>query len=231
MMPDQNTFKVLGYTRVSTVGQEESGAGLDAQAELIGQAATMRPWEVLEIVRDAGSGKDLDRGTLYAALERLAKGEADALVVAKLDRLTRSLVDFSMLLQWFEDAGKALIALDFDLDTSTPTGELVAHIIMAVAQWERRAIGARTKDALAAIRASGRAINPGAVSDDVELAELVRMLRHDDGLSLDAIAAKLNEDGVPTVRGGTIWRKSALVTMLGYKRPRRRTIVSLPDPR
>lgn len=230
MTSHQDTLTVLGYARVSTAGQEDSGAGLDAQAELIEQAATMRPWEVREIVRDAGSGKDLDRGTLYAALERLVKGEADALVVAKLDRLTRSLVDFSMLLQWFEEAGKSLIALDFDLDTSTPTGELVAHIIIAVAQWERRAIGQRTKEALSAVRARGGQV--GAVAGDTELAELVRSLRHDEGLTLDAIAERLNAEGVPTVRGGAVWRKSALVTLLGYKRPpRRRKLVALPDPR
>jgi DNA invertase Pin-like site-specific DNA recombinase len=230
MQPTQNTLSILGYTRVSTAEQEESGAGLKAQAQHVRDAAAYRRWNVLEIVQDTGSGKDLDRETLYAALSRLAGGEADALVVAKLDRLTRSLVDFARLLQWFEDAGKALIALDFDLDTSTPTGELVAHIIMAVAQWERRAIGQRTADALATLRADGKPTNGGNVGDDSELAQLIRGLRFDDGLTLDAIAARLNADGVPTMRGGKHWRKSALVSILGYeRRPRRRKLAALPE--
>jgi DNA invertase Pin-like site-specific DNA recombinase len=221
MQHQPTDLRVLGYTRVSTGEQEESGAGLDAQETSLIAAADFRRWELLEVVRDMGSGKDLDRQALYALLERLARGEADALAVAKLDRLTRSLVDFAMLLQWFEDAGVALIALDFELDTSTPTGELIAHIIMAVAQWERRAIGQRTSDALAAIRAQGLPTNQGNVSDVADVAGFIKEMR-DNGATLRGICEVLNREAVPTIRGAQRWRPSALQTILGYQRPRRR---------
>lgn len=121
-----------------------------------GAEATRRDWELARIYSDAASGKSLTgRPGLQEALGALDRGKADALITAKLDRLSRSIVDFGMLMERARKQGWALVALDLGVDTTTPSGELVANVMVSVAQWERRAIGRRTKDALAVKKAGG----------------------------------------------------------------------------
>jgi DNA invertase Pin-like site-specific DNA recombinase len=135
MQPVTEHKRFLGYLRVSTDEQADSGAGLAAQQEQLRRAFEYEGWELVEEIRDEGaSGKDLDRPGLRRALELINAGEADGLVVAKLDRLTRSVVDFGDLLEWFDLAGAAFVALDLRLDTSTPTGAMVAHVLVVVAE-------------------------------------------------------------------------------------------------
>lgn len=220
---------VIGYTRVSTAEQAASGYGLKAQETAIREGAKHRGWELAELVRDEGqTGKTLERPGLRSSLQAIADGDAAGLVVAKLDRLSRSVVDFGSLLDWFSEADAVLVALDFDIDTSTPGGRLVANVLMSVAEWERDTIAARTAAGLEAARAEGKAIGPTAVSDRPEVRRRIHELR-DRGLSLRAIAAQLNEDGIATLRGGKEWRVSSVQTALGYKRPgRRRRPTALP---
>ena len=95
------------------------------------------------------SGARADNRPVLADVTRaLRAGEADAVVVAKLDRLSRSVVDAGRLLEQARKGGFNIVALDLGLDLSTPTGELVANVLAAVAQWERRMIGVRTSEAL-----------------------------------------------------------------------------------
>jgi DNA invertase Pin-like site-specific DNA recombinase len=102
------------------------------------------------------SGRSMEGRTgLAAALEDVESGAADALVVAKLDRLSRSLLDFAALMERSRRDGWSLVALDLGVDTSTPSGEMMANVLAAFAQFERRLIGQRTKDALAVKRAQG----------------------------------------------------------------------------
>ena len=90
----------IGYVRVSTDGQVESGAGLQAQRATILTECERRGLPLLEIVEDAGlSAKTLDRPALAGAVARLEAGEAAVLVVAKLDRLARSVADFANLVR------------------------------------------------------------------------------------------------------------------------------------
>lgn len=213
---------VIGYIRVSTNEQASSGYGLKSQESQLRDAADRKGWDLLEIMRDEGeSGKTLERPGLQAALKKIAAGEADALVVAKLDRVSRSVVDFGMLLDWFGEAEAIFLALDLNVDTSTPGGRLVANVFASVAEWERDTIAARTSAGLAAARAEGKPIGPAAVSDQPELAAHIQELR-DSGLSLRAIADQLNAEGVPTLRGGAEWRVSSVQTALGYRRRARR---------
>ena len=103
--------------------------------------------------------------------------------------------------------GWAVVALDVDVDMTTPTGELVANITSSVAQWERRIIGARTSEALQARKASGVRLGR-----PVELAEEVRQriaAERAAGDSLRTIADRLNAEGVPTARGGR-WHASTV---------------------
>src|SRR5207247_3106132 len=107
-------------------------------------------------LEDAGySARDLRRPAIQAALEMLERGQADALVVAKLDRLSRSMLDFTAVMARAQREGWALVALDCAVDTTTPSGEAMANVLATFAQVERRLIGQRTREALAQKKAQG----------------------------------------------------------------------------
>ena len=136
-------------------------------------------------------------------------------MVAKLDRVPRSVVDFGRLLEWFDHADAALVALDLGMDTSTSSGRLVANVMASVAEWERSVIAERTRDALAARKAQGLPISQPAVSGP--LATRIAQLR-EDGATYQAIGDQLNAEQVPTVRGGLTWRVSSVQAAAGYRR-------------
>lgn len=221
---------MLGYVRVSTDDQATYGYGLAHQQRMIEDACEKRGWRYPTLYRDEGqSAKTLDRPALMSALRLIADREADGLIVAKLDRLTRSVIDFALLLEWFTAAGATLVALDLQVDTSTPGGRLVANVFASVAEWERDTIAQRTKDGLAAARAQGKPTGRPAVADRPELVARIREMKDAD-LSLQAICDQLNSEGVPTARGASEWRKSAVQSILGYRRrPTRRRIANLPE--
>lgn len=150
--------KVVGYVRVSTDEQAHNGLGLNAQRVAIAQACTERGWELVEIVEDAGhSAKDLNRPGIQRALTMLEgrQPQARALVVAKLDRLSRSLLDFASIMERARRKGWSLAALDLGVDTTAPAGEMVANVMATFAQFERHLIRERTKAALAVKKAHG----------------------------------------------------------------------------
>ena len=206
-IPSQSA--VIGYCRVSTGQQGESGLGLDAQASVIRAEAERREWGEIPLFVDVASGKTTRRRPkLSAALAELAAGRARVLVVSKLDRLSRSLLDFAALMATAQREGWSIVALDIGVDTSTVNGELVANIIMALAQWERRIIGQRTKDALAEVKGRGTKLGrPTTVTRDA-VAIILAMRR--GGSSLREVAAALNDAGVPTAQGGREWYVSTV---------------------
>jgi DNA invertase Pin-like site-specific DNA recombinase len=197
--------RVVGYARVSTDEQAATGASLTAQRDEIAQEAARRGWDVVAVHEDGGtSARTLDgRPGLSAALRSAAAGDADALVVTKLDRLSRSLIDFAGLLERARREGWAVIALDLGVDTTTPAAELVANVMAAVAQWERRAIGERTRAALAVRRRDGVRLGRPPVVGPVIRARVVS--ERAAGRTFRAIAAQLTADGIPTAHGGASW--------------------------
>lgn len=162
------------------------------------------------ILEDAGaSGKTLSgRPALKTALSVVSAGDAEGIVVAKLDRLSRSLIDFVGLVADAQREGWNLVALDLGIDLSTPAGEAMANVMATFAQFERRLISQRTKDALAVKRSQGMRLGRPP-STTATLERRVRRLRT-KGHSLQAIADKLNRGGVPTPRGGLEWRPSTI---------------------
>jgi DNA invertase Pin-like site-specific DNA recombinase len=201
-------MRVVAYARVSTEEQGLSGAGLEAQRKAILSECNRRGWTLVESFEEVASGRDLRRPGVQAALEVLSRQEADGLVVAKLDRLSRSMLDFAGVMATAQKQSWALVALDCSIDSSTPAGEAMAHVMATFAQFERRLIGQRTREALAVKRAAGvRLGRPSAVT-----AELAARIRADraEGATLREIARRLNEEGVPTPRGGSQWRPSSL---------------------
>ena len=214
-------MRVVAYIRVSTAEQGESGAGLDAQLIAVTAEAARRGWELVATHRDVGiSGKSVARPVgLAAAIEDVETGRAHALVVAKLDRLSRSLLDFAGLMARSHERGWSIVALDLGVDTSTPAGEMMANVLATFAQVERRLIGQRTREALAVKRAQGvRLGRPPALPEDVR--ERIRRARA-SGHALRAIAADLNTDGVPTAHGGREWHAETV----------RRVTLAPPPPR
>jgi DNA invertase Pin-like site-specific DNA recombinase len=207
--------RVVAVTRVSTAEQADSGLGLAAQRAAIDAAAVARSWEVVASFEDAGvSGSTLDRPGIRAAIEVLERGEAAALVVAKLDRLSRSMLDFATLVERARRRGWAIVALDLGVDTSTPAGEMLSSVLMSFAQYERRLVGQRTRDALAAKKAQGAKLGrPRNVPDDV-LARIVDL--RNQGLSFDKVARQLNDDGVKTAQGGARWWGATVRAMMSY---------------
>jgi DNA invertase Pin-like site-specific DNA recombinase len=199
---------------VSTEEQGEGGASLKAQRTAIEAECARRGWRLVRIERDVLSGKDMKRPGLKAALAACRSGEVEGIVVQKLDRLSRSIVDFSRLLEEARKRGFNVVALDLGLDLSTPQGELVANVIASVAEWERRIIGERTREALAVKKREGVNVGrPRSLPSNT-----VRRMRpaRKRGLSYAEIAARLNRDGVPTAHGGARWHaatvRSALLT-------------------
>ncbi len=164
-------------------------------------------------LRDEGvSGKSMRRRPALAkALALLASGEADLLAVAKLDRLSRSVLDFATLLDQSQREGWALFAHDMAVDTSTAAGEAMAHVVATFAQMERRLTGERTRAALAAKRADGvRLGRPRALPLEV-VSRIVR--ERACGATLAAIADGLRADDIPTAQGG-IWRPGTIAKVL-----------------
>lgn len=205
--------KVIAYVRVSTEEQSVSGLGLADQRSVISAEAARRGWMEVEFVADEGfSAKNLARPGIANALDQLRRGEASVLVVSKLDRLSRSLLDFATLMETARSEGWQLVVLDLALDTTTASGELMASVMACFAQYERRLIGARTSAALQQLKSQGKRLGrprtlPAAVTARIVAARM-------EGQTLAVIARELNAEEVPTARGGRCWYPSTVKAVL-----------------
>jgi DNA invertase Pin-like site-specific DNA recombinase len=128
---------------------------------------------------------------------------------------------------WFRDADATLIALNLDLDTSTPEGRHVASTLIALSTRDHHKVASGTRRGPAKGPADGRRSGPPAVSQRPELVERIAAMRSAN-MTLTAIADQLNAEGVPTLRGGKKWRPSSIQAALGYRRPAPRD--QLPSP-
>lgn len=142
--------RTIAYLRVSTDKQADKGVSLDAQRAKVEAYAQLYELELCEVIVDAGeSAKTLDRPGLQRALAMLKRREADALLVVKLDRLTRSVRDLGQLVETHFAPGKAaLLSVSEQIDTRSAAGRLVLNVLASVSQWEREAIGERTATAM-----------------------------------------------------------------------------------
>jgi DNA invertase Pin-like site-specific DNA recombinase len=202
-------MNVVAYERVSTAGQADSGLGLDAQRRIIETEAARRGWTVVAFEVDEGiSATAASRPALERALTRLRTGEAEGLVVAKLDRLARSTLAFAEILALCTAKDYALVALDLGVDTTTSSGRLIANVMAAVAEWERDAIRARTKEALASAKARGTRLGRPRQIDPGLLTRIVAMKA--TGLSHRTIAAVLTDERIPTPTGRDRWNPGSI---------------------
>lgn len=222
-------IRVVGYCRVSTNEQADFGVSLDAQRDKVEQYAKLYDLELVEIITDAGeSAKSLNRPGIQRALAMLRDGQADGLVIAKLDRLTRSVRDWQELIDDYfcERAGKQLFSVADSIDTRTASGRMVLGILMVVAQAERELIGERTKAALQHkirngeragrlrfgydLAGDGKTLIPN-VREQQALC-LMRELREDEW-PLRAIAEELTRQGFKT-KDGKPWSHNSVSFVL-----------------
>jgi DNA invertase Pin-like site-specific DNA recombinase len=206
---DRGLLPLIGYLRVSTAEQAESGAGLEAQLRTIEAAAERVGRPLLLVLVETASGKSVSgRPKLRRALRLIRRGQAGGIIAAKLDRLSRSVLDFAVLLDQARQGGWSLTVCDLALDTATPEGEALAHVLMAWAQFERRRIAQRTREGLAVKRSQGvRLGRPPALPAAVR-ARIVRERAAGAGWSV--IARRLTCEGVPTAHGRRRWQPSTV---------------------
>lgn len=230
-------MRLISYSRVSTDDQADNGVSLDAQRDKARLYCELHEHTLVAELRDAASGKDTaHRPGLLEALAMLERGEADGLVVAKLDRLTRSLEDWSRLLRvYFGERSRhdvALHAISDYVDTSCATGRLVLNMQVSVMQWEREIIGERTREALAhkasklervggipygwQLAADGVHVEPCEAEQRV--AERARELRA-DGLALRKVGAQLAAEGHRPRNGRASWGAETVKRVLAAPQP------------
>jgi DNA invertase Pin-like site-specific DNA recombinase len=224
--------RVVGYIRVSTEEQAAEGVSLAAQEARLRAYAVACDLDLVAVEVDAGvSAKGLRRPGLEAALARLDRGEAGGLLVAKLDRLTRSVRDLGALLDGYfgpDAPGRhQLLSVGDAIDTRTAAGRLVLNILTTVAQWEREAIVERTRAAIAHKRSQGERIgtipfgmclHPDGrtlIPDFLEQEAIGEILRwRGAGRSLRWIAAELDRLEVPTKAGRSKWSHTTVAKIL-----------------
>jgi DNA invertase Pin-like site-specific DNA recombinase len=219
-------MKVIGYIRVSTEEQLKDGKSLPAQEAKIRAYCDLFDLELIDVISDGGqSAKSLRRPGIQTALGMLKSGFAQGLVVVKLDRLSRSVGDWALLIKDYfgEKASKNLFSVSDSIDTRTAAGRLVLNVLMSVAQWEREAIGERTKDTLDYLISQDQRVGEvkygHALTEDGKTLRLypaeqavvgrIRQWRS-EGLGAKAIAKRLTDEGVPTKKGKTAWHYSSV---------------------
>jgi DNA invertase Pin-like site-specific DNA recombinase len=204
--------QAIAYIRVSTARQGRSGLGLEAQRAAIAKFAASEEIELIAEFQEIETGKGSDalskRPHLAAALA-LAKRKDCAVVVAKLDRLSRDVAFISALMA----KRTPFIVAELGADVSP----FMLHIYAAVAEQERAMISQRTREALAAVKARGRKLGNPNIGEAQKAAAIRRSELADDfaanvvpiireiqstGLSMRKVAAALNARGIPTARGG-----------------------------
>ena len=205
----QTPPRVIAYLRVSTAEQGKSGLGLEAQRQALRVEAARRGWSDVEFIADDGfSAKNLTRPGIENALAKLTGGSRNTLLVAKLDRISRSLFDFTGLLERARREGWTLVALDAPVDPSSPSGEMLVNLLAAFAQFERRLVGQRTRAALQVAKGRGQRLGRPVDLPDAVRRRIVQ--QRQAGASLYQIADALTAGEVPTARGGLRWYASTV---------------------
>jgi DNA invertase Pin-like site-specific DNA recombinase len=208
-------MRAIGYTRVSTEDQAQSGVSLQAQEEKIRAYCTAKGWELVTVVQDAGySAKDLNRPGMQEVIRGCKGKEFDVVVILKLDRLTRSVNDLGYLVEdVFNRHAVAFSSIQDNFDTCTANGRMVMNILATLAQWERDVISERTREAMQFMKRGLKRVGAVPIGFDLEKEQLVpnrgemgtarAMMRlRSKGASYQKIAEHLNRGKVAAKNGG-----------------------------
>jgi DNA invertase Pin-like site-specific DNA recombinase len=206
---------VVGYAALD--GRRGDSARQEArrQKEAIEAECERLGLSLLELVRERQPqrGHALERPGLGYALTLITDGAAEGLAVAELSRLAHSVPELGRVLEWFLRSDVRLVAASPALDTSDEAGRLTVRTLIEVSSREREKLAERTRIGMRVARQTG----PRGVADHPELMERIVRLRA-EGMTLQAIADRLNAEGVPTVRGGAKWRPSSVQTAARQQR-------------
>jgi DNA invertase Pin-like site-specific DNA recombinase len=207
---------MVGYVTVGAEQRERARQDTRSQVDTIEAECERLGLALLEVVRDREPkrGHALERPGLGYALKLIGAGDAKGIAVAELSRLGHSLPELGRVLEWILLSDVRLIAASPSLDTTDEVGRLTVRTVIDVSHWEHRRLVERTRTGILAARRRG----PRGVAENPALRERIVRMR-DEGMTLQAIADRLNAEGVPTVRGGAKWRPSSVQNAVGYKRP------------
>ena len=203
-------MKVAIYIRVSTDEQAKEGFSIPAQKERLRSFCESQGWEIVqEYIEEGWSAKDLDRPQMKRLLKDIKKGNIDVVLVYRLDRLTRSVLDLYLLLQTFEKYNVAFRSATEVYDTSTAMGRLFITLVAALAQWERENLAERVKFGIEQMIDEGK--KPGGhspygykfdknfnctiIEDEANIVRMIYRM-YCDGFGYRSIADRLNELGV-----------------------------------
>jgi site-specific DNA recombinase len=158
--PSSETRRCAIYTRKSTsVGLEQDFNSLDAQREACAAYIKKQPdWSLLADLYDDGgfAGANIERPAFQRLLTDIDARKIDVVVVYKVDRLSRSLLDFAKLMERFSRSGASFVSVTQNFSTADAMGRLTLNMLMSFAEFEREMIGERTRDKIAAARRKGK---------------------------------------------------------------------------
>ena len=203
-------MRVAIYVRVSTDEQAKEGYSIPAQKERLRSFCESQGWEIVqEYIEEGWSAKDLDRPQMKRLLKDIKKGNIDVVLVYRLDRLTRSVLDLYLLLQTFEKYNVAFRSATEVYDTSTAMGRLFITLVAALAQWERENLAERVKFGIEQMIDEGK--KPGGhspygykfdknfnctiIEDEANVVRMIYRM-YCDGYGYRSIADRLNELGI-----------------------------------
>jgi len=225
-------MNAIGYIRVSTEEQSREGVSLEMQSAKIRAYAELNDVEIVEIIEDAGiSAKNISgRPGFRRALNLVYSGEANALIIWKLDRAFRCTQDALNVAETLNRRGRGLISVSEQLDTTSAIGRFFFTLMASLAEMERNVVSERTSAVLQSKRAAGERVGEIPFgyrldADGIHLIEepreqeilgLIERLRA-EGMSYRAISRELNRRGIRTkkrrlwthVQIGQILRRAA----------------------
>lgn len=207
--------RLIAYLRVGPKEISAERPELDAQLAAIRAACADNGWELVGVEQEIRSGRLRRRQGLRGVVAACHAGQADGIIVARLDRLTYDLEHLAELVSVAGRDGFSIVSLDPAVDLDSEQGAVVGAVLSAAAGWSSRSF-VRRAEALARTKAEDAIVSrrPGRpTSTPMELAERIREMR-DRGLTLQAICDTLNREGVPTPRGGALWRPTSLRAIL-----------------
>lgn len=192
-------MQTIGYIRVSTEEQAQSGLGLEAQERMLRAYCEAKGFALDHVLVDAGySGKNLNRPGIAELLRRVRERRVATVITVKIDRLSRRVIDTLNIVETLRQHDAAIVFVQEAIDTTTAAGKAMLTVIAAFAEMERNYISERTRSALAAKKARGERLgNPsfGALDGEERVPQVARELR-DERLSLRAIASALLDRGL-----------------------------------
>ncbi|OIJ08860.1 resolvase [Anaerobacillus arseniciselenatis] len=209
---NNNIRMIALYCRVSTDEQAREGVSLHEQQERLKAYCRAMGWstEVIVYVDDGYSAKNIDRPKLNELISAVKNGEVSQVMVTKLDRISRKLLDLLNLIDLFQEHDVSFISISESFDTNTPSGRLTLQVLGAVAEFERERIRERVFENMYHAATTGKwltqspygykLVDKELVIDEKE-AEVVKRVFNlylEKGLGYYAIAKQLNEEGIPS---------------------------------